>query len=281
MGNQCCHCRCSNLCPTTIWQNPLPHLSTYQGGLGTRTTDWPSWKDSQRAWCSQGSIWWIDQEPSWWGRRPLQICLSRREACDISLVSLHMRDGFVTLSYRQALSACNRDDIKVCDIFYSLNGVMNLSRYFWEMLLFFSSPPFYSDHIHLLTADTPLSSKIQDNPLFFPFLWDAIGVINKIHINANITLKERQASCNRKGGGVTQNCLAAWDFDMRFTYIFSGWDASTMDATMFHDARLMDLPVPHGKYYLADAGFQTCDALLILYHGVCYHLAKWGHVDLW
>ena len=53
-----------------------------------------------------------------------------------------------------------------------------------------------------------------------------------------------------------------------------------MDATMFHDTRLTDLSVPHGKYYLADAGFQTCDALFILYHGVCYHLAEWGHVDL-
>jgi hypothetical protein len=36
---------------------------------------------------------------------------------------------------------------------------------------------------------------------------------------------------------------------------------------MFHDARLTDLPVPHGKYYLADAGFQICDALLIPYRG--------------
>jgi hypothetical protein len=78
---------------------------------------------------------------------------------------------------------------------------MNLSRYFQEMLQFFSSPPFYSDHVHLLTADTPLSSKIQDNPLFFPFLQDTIGAIDGTHINANITLEEQQASHNRKGGG--------------------------------------------------------------------------------
>ena len=147
------------------------------------------------------------------------------------------------------------------------------------MLLFFSSPPFYSDNVHLPTADTPLSSKIQDNPLFFPFLRDAIGAIDGTHINANVTLEERQASRNRKGG-VTQNCLAACDFDLKFTYIFSGWDGSTADATMFHDARLTDLPVPHGKYYLADAGFQTCDAFLIPYRGVRYHLAEWGRADL-
>ena len=52
---------------------------------------------------------------------------------------------------------------------------------------------------------------------------------------------------------------------MKFTYNFSGWDRSTADATMFHDAQLTDLLMPHGKYCLVNAGFQTCDALLIPY----------------
>ena len=147
------------------------------------------------------------------------------------------------------------------------------------MLLFFSSPPFYSDNVHLPTADTPLSPYIQDNAVFFPFFRDAIGAIDGTHINANVTLEERQASRDRKGG-VTQNCLAVCDFDMNFVYMFSGWDGSTADATMFHDARLTDLPVPPGKYFLADAGFPTCDALLIPYRGVRYHLAEWGRADL-
>jgi hypothetical protein len=68
---------------------------------------------------------------------------------------------------------------------------------------------------------------------------------------------------------------------MKFIYIFSGWDGSTADTTMFHDARLTDLPVLRGKYFLADAGFQICNALLIPYRGMCYHLAEWGHADLW
>ena len=44
---------------------------------------------------------------------------------------------------------------------------------------------------------------------------------------------------------------------------------------MFHDARFTDLPVLLGKYYLADAGFPICEALLIPYRGVRYHLAEW------
>ena len=132
MGNQCCHCRCSYLCLTAIWQNPVPHLSTYWGGLGTRITDQPSRKDSQWVWCSQGSVWWVDQKPLWWGTRPLQTYLSRREACHISL---HMCDRFITPSCRRALSARNRDNIKVSHFFHSLNWITNLSRYFQEMLL--------------------------------------------------------------------------------------------------------------------------------------------------
>ena len=31
-----------------------------------------------------------------------------------------------------------------------------------------------------------------------------------------------------------------------------------------------------GKYYLGDAGFPSCDALLVLYHGVRYHLKEWA-----
>jgi len=64
---------------------------------------------------------------------------------------------------------------------------------------------------------------------------------------------------------------------MNFYYIFSGWDGSVADSTMFYDARITDLEIPVCKYYLADAGFLICNALLILKWGVRYHLAEWGH----
>ena len=79
---------------------------------------------------------------------------------------------------------------------------------------------------------------------------------------------------------MTQNCLAICGFDMKFLYMFSGWDGSASDSTMFHDARFTDLPVLLGKYYLADAGFPICETLLIPYRGVRYHLAEWGRARL-
>jgi hypothetical protein len=77
-------------------------------------------------------------------------------------------------------------------------------------------------------------------------------------------------------GGITQNVLAVCTFDMRFSYILSGWEGSASDGAVFADARRNDLVVTPGTYLLADAGFPACDALLVPYRGVRYHLKEWG-----
>jgi hypothetical protein len=65
-----------------------------------------------------------------------------------------------------------------------------------------------------------------------------------------------------------------------FYYILSGWDGSAADSHLFDDARTSDFAIPGGRKYLADAGFGACDALLIPYRGVRYHLAEWGRADV-
>jgi len=45
---------------------------------------------------------------------------------------------------------------------------------------------------------------------------------------------------------------------------------------MMHEQ--VNLTIPEGQYYLADAGFGVCDALLVPYRGVRYHLAEWGRL---
>jgi hypothetical protein len=147
------------------------------------------------------------------------------------------------------------------------------------MLIYFSSAPFYTDNIHLPHNHNPVPPEIQGNPKFFPFFKDALGAVDGTHINCNATAADRQAARDHKGA-VTQNCLAICTFDMRFLYIFSGWDGSASDSTMFHDTRITDLPIIRGKYYLADAGFPICETLLIPYRGVRYHLAELGRAQL-
>jgi len=59
----------------------------------------------------------------------------------------------------------------------------------------------------------------------------------------------------------------------------SGWEGSTADAIMFSQFCFTYLAIPDGKYYLANAGFGACDALLVPYYSICYHLAKWACAD--
>lgn len=62
--------------------------------------------------------------------------------------------------------------------------------------------------------------------------------------------------------------------------MLSGWDGSAADAAVYENARQTDLTVLAGKYYLADAGFGACDALLVPYRKVRYHLAEWGRAGV-
>ena len=68
---------------------------------------------------------------------------------------------------------------------------------------------------------------------------------------------------------------------MIFYYIFSGWEGSASNLMMFYDAHITDLPIPAGKYYLADTGIPVCASLVIPICGKHYHLQEWGHANLW
>jgi hypothetical protein len=154
----------------------------------------------------------------------------------------------------------------------------NVPRYFRAVLDVTSSGPFYTKYVQLPEDSSPVPDYIAANPKFSPFFNNALGAIDGTHINCCPSAEERAAARNRKGG-VTQNCLAAVSFDMRFLYMLSGWQGSTADATMWSHSRNVDFRVPAGKVYLADAGFGICDHLLVPYRGVRYHLAEWGRAN--
>jgi hypothetical protein len=147
------------------------------------------------------------------------------------------------------------------------------------MVGIFSSEPFYTRYVKLPTDQDPPPDEIHNNLHFWPFFKDTIGALDGTHINCNPPSSERTLSRNRKGG-ITQNCLAVCSFDMLFLYFLSGWEGSAADATLFYNAWLMDFPILDGKYYLADAGFSSCDQLLVPYRGVRYHLAEWQRAGL-
>jgi hypothetical protein len=51
---------------------------------------------------------------------------------------------------------------------------------------------------------------------------------------------------------------------LKFVYAYTGWERSATDAQVYEGALSDGLNIP-GKYYLADAGFPSCEALLIPY----------------
>ncbi|KAJ8522016.1 hypothetical protein ONZ45_g1366 [Pleurotus djamor] len=154
-----------------------------------------------------------------------------------------------------------------------------ISKYFRQVLLAVSSPPFYTKYVYLPSADSTVPIPIYENPKWYPFFDGAIGAMDGSHFAACPSAADRHAVRNRKGG-LSQNCLACCSFDMRFQYMLSGWEGSAADASLYHNARTSDLQIPNGRYYLADGGFSGCDALLVPYRGVRYHLSEWGRAGV-
>ena len=106
-----------------------------------------------------------------------------------------------------------------------------------------------------------------------------MGAIDGTHIQASVPVDEHPNMQNRKGF-LSQNCLFVCDFDLIFMYVVMGWDGSTADATMWHEAHSDDLAIPESKYLLTDAGFSLSGTLFVPYRGVKYHLKEWRQAEL-
>ena len=62
------------------------------------------------------------------------------------------------------------------------------------MLFIFSAPPFYTTHVCLPTEGDPPPFEIKNNPKFWPFFKDAIGVLDGSHIHSSPPASERASS---------------------------------------------------------------------------------------
>ncbi|KAK2662949.1 hypothetical protein Ddye_001523 [Dipteronia dyeriana] len=86
---------------------------------------------------------------------------------------------------------------------------------------------------------------------------DCIGGIDETHIPEMITGHDVSSYRNRHET-ISQNVLAACNFDLEFMYVLSGWEGSAHDSKLLIDAltkRRTAIKVPQGKYFLVDCGF--------------------------
>lgn len=132
----------------------------------------------------------------------------------------------------------------------------------------------YNEVITLPTAETPISSRIADNPKYSTYFSNCLGALDGTHIDVWVSSHEQPRYRNRKGH-LTQNVLAVCDFDMRFTYVLAGWEGSAHDTAVWRDAQYYKgFTTLSGKYWLGDAGYPNTDTILVPYRGTRYHLKE-------
>ena len=108
----------------------------------------------------------------------------------------------------------------------------------------------------------------------FKYFDECIIAIDGTHICVFSSTTDHMLMHNRKGF-LSQNCLFACNFDFFFIYSLCGWDGLVVDGVLWRDALANNIQVPLNKYLLGNAGFPSCDGLLVPYHGVHYHLREW------
>ncbi|XP_020675193.1 protein ALP1-like [Dendrobium catenatum] len=135
-----------------------------------------------------------------------------------------------------------------------------------------------NEFIKSLPPETPY--KIKSSNRFMPFFNDCISVIDETHIKARVP-KENEVAFRERKPSLTQNVLAAVDFDLRITYVLAGWEGSAHDAAVLKNAleRSDGLRVPAGKYYLADGGYSTRNGFISTYRATRYHLKEFSSIQ--
>ncbi|XP_072146575.1 protein ALP1-like [Setaria viridis] len=129
----------------------------------------------------------------------------------------------------------------------------------------------------IVPPSTSIHPRILGSRRWNPYFKDCIGAIDGTHVLARVPLKMQAAFRCRKHT-ITQNVLAAVDFDIRFTYVLASWEGSAHDALILSDAleRADGLTVPQGKFYLVDAGYAARPGFLPPNRGTRYHLREFG-----
>jgi hypothetical protein len=70
--------------------------------------------------------------------------------------------------------------------------------------------------------------------------------------------------------------MIACDFDLKITFVSSGWEGSATDSRVLRSAMSKGFEVPPGNFYLVDGGYANTSYFLAPYPGVRYQLKEFG-----
>ncbi|GJV37855.1 putative nuclease HARBI1 [Tanacetum coccineum] len=189
------------------------------------------------------------------GLRPTQrMSVEEQVARFLHIVGNDFRTRFVSWLYRRFVSFTSRHFHKV------LNAIISLE----------------DQYIKQATGNI-VQKEIQDKPRFYPFFKDCIRAIDGTHVRVRVPNRDAPRYCSRKGYPKI-NVLVACTFDLKFTYVLSGWEGTVSDSGIIKDALTRDdkLLILDGKYYLVDGGLPHINTLIAPYRGVRYHLKEYS-----
>nr|KAJ0211676.1 hypothetical protein LSAT_V11C400194760 [Lactuca sativa] len=117
--------------------------------------------------------------------------------------------------------------------------------------------------------------EIQEKKRFYPYFKNCVGEIDGTHIRVKVPNKDTSRYRGRKGYP-TINVLAACSFDLKFTYVLTGWEGTASDSRIVKDALKRDnkLLIPRGRYCLVDADLPHTLELMTPYRGVRATMTK-------
>ncbi|XP_071678598.1 protein ALP1-like [Lolium perenne] len=126
-------------------------------------------------------------------------------------------------------------------------------------------------------ASTNTPPKIKNSYRWFPYFRDCIGAIDGTHVTAKV-LRSMFVTFRGRKHYISQNVLAAVDFNMRFTYVLAGWEGSAHDSSILADSlsRPGGLQIPEGKFYFGNAGYACRPGILPPFRKTRYHLNEFS-----
>ncbi|PPD93548.1 hypothetical protein GOBAR_DD09499 [Gossypium barbadense] len=177
------------------------------------------------------------------------MLVDEQVAMFLHIISHHLKNQVIKHHFRRSGETVSR-------AFHSvLNAVIRL-----QDVLFKKSEPITVD-----SSDT-----------MWKWFKNCLGSLDGTHIKIMVPTVDKPRYRTGKGDMAT-NMLGVCTPEMQFVYVLPGWEGSVADRRVLRDAisRTLGLKVPHGCYYLVDAGYTNCKGFLAPFRGQRYHLNEW------
>lgn len=189
------------------------------------------------------------------GLRPTQrMSVEEQVARFLHIVGNDSRNRFISWIYRRSSSSTSRSFHRV------LRAIIRLEEHYFQQPTGQITP-----------------KEIRQKKRFHPYFKDCVGAIDGTHVRVKVRNKDIPRYRGRKGYP-TINVLGVCTFDLKFTYILTGWEGTASDSRIVKDALVREdkLYIPHGKYYLVDGGLPHKSGLIAPFRGVRYHLKEYS-----